>query len=336
MTLPGGFPAAEFAQRTARAQALMARESLAALLLTNEPDLRYFSGFLTRFWESPTRPWFLIVPASGDPVAVIPSIGRELMARTWLRDIRTWRAPDPVDDGVGLLADTLRELAGPGGRIGVPMGPGTHLRMPLQSWRALRLQAAGLRFDDDAGIVRDLRMVKSEPEIGRIRTPGMFDLRWKKPDPLVPRRWRLEVAGRIAAPFLGAYAASKHALEAVSDSLRRELMLYGVDVIVIEPGSVATPIWDKAESADYTPYFRTDYKDSVSRLRAHALKEGRAGFPPERVAASVLRALVAPKPPTRIPVVPGRLKNWLLPRLLPDRALDALIAKGLGLRRPER
>ena len=144
------------------------------------------------------------------------------------------------------------------------------------------------------------------------------------------------VAGRIAAPFLGAYAASKHALEAVSDSLRRELILYGVDVIVIEPGSVATPIWDKAESADYTPYFRTDYKDSVSRLRAHALKEGRAGFPPERVAASVLRALVAPKPPTRIPVVPGRLKNWLLPRLLPDRALDALIAKGLGLRRPER
>ena len=144
------------------------------------------------------------------------------------------------------------------------------------------------------------------------------------------------VAGRIAAPFLGAYAASKHALEAVSDSLRRELMLYGVDVIVIEPGSVATPIWDKAENADYTPYLRTDYKDSVSRLRAHALKEGRAGFPPERVAASVLRALVAPKPPTRIPVVPGRLKNWLLPRLLPDRALDALIAKGLGLRRPER
>ena len=144
------------------------------------------------------------------------------------------------------------------------------------------------------------------------------------------------VAGRIAAPFLGAYAASKHALEAVSDSLRRELMLYGVDVIVIEPGSVATPIWDKAENADYTPYFRTEYKDSVSRLRAHALKEGRAGFPPERVAASVLRALVAPKPPTRIPVVPGRLKNWLLPRLLPDRALDALIAKGLGLRRPER
>ena len=143
------------------------------------------------------------------------------------------------------------------------------------------------------------------------------------------------VAGRIAAPFLGAYAASKHALEAVSDSLRRELLLYGVDVIVIEPGSVATPIWDKAESADYTPYFGTDYKDSVTRLRARALKEGRAGFPPERIAASVLRALVAPKPPTRIPVVPGRFQNWIMPRLLPDRTLDRLIGKMLGLIRAD-
>ncbi|MCB1539654.1 MAG: SDR family oxidoreductase [Rhodoblastus sp.] len=143
------------------------------------------------------------------------------------------------------------------------------------------------------------------------------------------------VAGRIAAPFLGAYAASKHALEAVSDSLRRELLLYGVDVIVIEPGSVATPIWDKAESADYTPYFKTDYKDSVMRLRTRALKEGRAGFPPDRVAASVLRALVAPKPPTRIPVVPGRFQNWIMPRLMPDRTLDRLIGKMFGLARAD-
>lgn len=140
------------------------------------------------------------------------------------------------------------------------------------------------------------------------------------------------VAGRIAMPFTGAYAASKHALEAISDSLRRELMLYGIDVIVIEPGPIATPIWDKAEAEDYTPYFKSDYREQVKRLRSHMLKRGREGFPPERVAASVLRALVAPKPPTRIPVVPARFRNWLLPRLLSDRALDAMIAKGLGLR----
>ncbi|HMN73584.1 MAG TPA: SDR family oxidoreductase [Rhodoblastus sp.] len=138
-------------------------------------------------------------------------------------------------------------------------------------------------------------------------------------------------AGRLAMPFTGAYAASKHALEAVSDSLRRELMLYGIDVVVIEPGPIATPIWDKAEAQDYTPYFKTDYRDAAARLRAYMLKRGRAGYPPERVAASVLRALVAPKPPARIPIVPGPVMNWIVPRLLPDRVLDRMVGKRLGL-----
>ncbi|MFT4096449.1 MAG: SDR family oxidoreductase [Rhodoblastus sp.] len=143
-------------------------------------------------------------------------------------------------------------------------------------------------------------------------------------------------AGRLAMPFTGAYAASKHALEAISDALRRELMLYGIDVIVIEPGPIATPIWDKAEAQDYSAYFKTDYQSAVARLRAYMLKRGRAGYPPERVAASVLRALVAPKPPARIPIVPGPLMNWIVPRFLPDRALDRMIAGRLGLRRSEK
>ena len=105
--IPRGFPEAEFRARTARAQAAMAVADLSALLLTTEADLRYFSGFLTRFWESPTRPWFLVVPAQGDPVAVIPSIGAALMADTWIREISTWRSPDYEDDGVTLLARTL-------------------------------------------------------------------------------------------------------------------------------------------------------------------------------------------------------------------------------------
>ena len=95
---------------------------LAALLLTSEPDVRYFTGFLTRFWESPTRPWFLVLPATGAPVAVIPAIGADLMGQSWITDIRSWDAPDYADDGVGLLAETLVELVPPGGRIGVPMG----------------------------------------------------------------------------------------------------------------------------------------------------------------------------------------------------------------------
>ena len=75
------FEVSEYRARVARAQALMAEADLAALLLTTEPEVRYFSGYLTRFWESPSRPWFLVVPAGGDPVAVIPEIGAPLMVR---------------------------------------------------------------------------------------------------------------------------------------------------------------------------------------------------------------------------------------------------------------
>ena len=165
---PRGFPEAEFRGRLARAQARMAKAGLAALLLTTEPEVRYFTGFLTRFWESPTRPWFLVVPASGDPVAVIPAIGAPLMARTWISDIRTWRAPDLRDDGVSLLAATLRELA-PSGEIGLPMGHETHLRMPLADYARLETALSPLRLRDDAGILRGLRMVKSKAEIAKIR-----------------------------------------------------------------------------------------------------------------------------------------------------------------------
>ena len=112
-----GFDRTEYRARTQRAQRRMAELAVDALLLTTEPEVRYFSGFLTRFWESPTRPWFLVVPAQGDPVAVIPSIGAALMGRTWIKDIRTWSAPDLSDDGVSLLADTLREVVADKGSL---------------------------------------------------------------------------------------------------------------------------------------------------------------------------------------------------------------------------
>ena len=161
-----GFPTAEYAARVARAQALMAGHDIGALLLTTEPEVRYFTGYLTRFWESPTRPWFLIVPASGDPVAVIPSIGAALMAQTWISDIRTWASPDLDDDGIGLLTRTLQEIA-PDGRIGLPDGHETHVRMPL---RDLHLLGDAVSLTSDQGIMRQLRMVKSEAEIAKVTT----------------------------------------------------------------------------------------------------------------------------------------------------------------------
>ncbi|RKF15073.1 aminopeptidase P family protein [Roseovarius spongiae] len=159
-----GFARAEYEARVAAAQARMDATGLAAILLTTEADLRYFSGFLTRFWESPSRPWFLVLPVSGAPRAVIPSIGAALMAKTWIDDIRTWPAPAPQDDGISLLAEALRETGGP---VGLPMGRESHLRMPLDDFALLK-EASGLHFTDDRGIVRDLRAIKSEAEIAKI------------------------------------------------------------------------------------------------------------------------------------------------------------------------
>ena len=140
------FPKSEFVRRVSALQAGMEREGCAALLLTSPADIFYVTGFLTRFWESPARPWFVVIPRDGTPVAVIPSIGAALMARTWIDDIRCWDAPDPKDDGVSLLADALTQMA-PGGRVGVPMGLETSLRMPLADYAAL-VETTGLEFAD--------------------------------------------------------------------------------------------------------------------------------------------------------------------------------------------
>jgi NAD(P)-dependent dehydrogenase (short-subunit alcohol dehydrogenase family) len=141
------------------------------------------------------------------------------------------------------------------------------------------------------------------------------------------------VAGRIAAPFLGDYAMSKHALEAFSDSLRRELMIYGIDVIVIGPGSIATPIWDKAEATDDSVYADTDYGPALKRFKAAFVKRGRQGLPVERLGEAIHLALTAPNPRARYVVLRNRFVNWTLPLLLPKRVLDRVIARALGLTR---
>lgn len=166
---PRGFPDAEYKERLARAQAKMAKAGLSALLLSTEAEVRYFTGYLTRFWESPSRPWFLVVPAARDPIAVIPSIGAALMGQTWISDIRTWSAPDLLDDGVSLLADALAEIVGMNGRIGVPSGHESHLRMPLTDYARLKAALPDQDLCDDAGIMRALRLIKSPAEIAKIR-----------------------------------------------------------------------------------------------------------------------------------------------------------------------
>ena len=159
-----GFNIDQFEKRTLKAQQLMQQYGLDALLLTTETSVRYFTGFLTRFWESPTRPWYLIIPPQGKPIAVIPSIGQALMDKTWVEDIRTWPSPDLKDDGISLLSDTLEEVA-KNKNIGIPSGTETCVRMPQTDLKKL---SQNVELTSDFDIVQKLRMTKSNEEIDKI------------------------------------------------------------------------------------------------------------------------------------------------------------------------
>ena len=140
------------------------------------------------------------------------------------------------------------------------------------------------------------------------------------------------VGGKVGFPYIGPYIASKHALEGFSESLRRELLLYGIDVIIVGPGSVAMPIWDKAEEFDTTPYDDSDYRDSYRKFQKLFVEQGkREGLAPEAVGAVVARALTAKRPKTRYAVVPNPIQNWFLPRWLPVRMVDRTVGKLIGL-----
>jgi NAD(P)-dependent dehydrogenase (short-subunit alcohol dehydrogenase family) len=141
------------------------------------------------------------------------------------------------------------------------------------------------------------------------------------------------VAGKLAAPFLAPYVASKHAVEGLSQSLRRELLLYGIDVIVIGPGAVATPIWDKTQELDVDRFADTEYAAPLKKFLSTFVESGRKGLPPEDIGALVHHALTTARPRTRYAILGNPLTRWLVPRLLPDRALDRALGKQLGLLR---
>jgi NAD(P)-dependent dehydrogenase (short-subunit alcohol dehydrogenase family) len=140
------------------------------------------------------------------------------------------------------------------------------------------------------------------------------------------------VGGRNANPFTGPYNASKFALEGLSESLRRELMIFGIDVIVVAPGAVATPIWAKAEQIDTSRYANTMYAGALDRVKSYMLELGRKGFPPEKIGETVYRALSAKKPKARYTVTPDVMQNIMV-NTLPKRIVDRNVAGRLGLTR---
>jgi NAD(P)-dependent dehydrogenase (short-subunit alcohol dehydrogenase family) len=139
------------------------------------------------------------------------------------------------------------------------------------------------------------------------------------------------VAAATAMPFLGAYSASKAALEAMSASLRRELRMRGIDVVIVQPGGIRTPIWRKAGAADSSALAGTPYAAPAAEFRSVALAAGEGGLAAEKVGALVARILLdARRPRTRYLITPHPVTERLM-RLLPPRLLDRLIARRLGL-----
>jgi NAD(P)-dependent dehydrogenase (short-subunit alcohol dehydrogenase family) len=142
------------------------------------------------------------------------------------------------------------------------------------------------------------------------------------------------VGGRIASPFLGAYTATKHANEAMTDTLRRELAIYGIDAIAIGPGSVRTPIWDKAEKDNAEgPYADSDWGASLKKFEQAMFKGGQTGLPPEKIAAVIETALSARKPKARYAPVPDKLTNFTIATRLPKRVLDNIFISRFGLKK---
>ena len=140
------------------------------------------------------------------------------------------------------------------------------------------------------------------------------------------------ISGKRSYPFVAPYTSSKHALEGFNDALRRELLLHEIDVVLLEPGPIKTPIWDKVPDIEDNPFLNTEYENSLRKFNKGYLKAIEAdGYPPSIIGEKVVEIMQTNKPKTRYVITPKIFKNYYIPGFLPDRLVDKLIGKMLGL-----
>ncbi len=228
---------------------------------------------------------------------------------------------DVTDDAsVASAADTVAKAVGDAGLAGLVNNAGISIPGPLEF-----LPIADLRRQLEVNVIGQIAVTQAFLPLlrkgrGRIVNIG-------------------SISGKLATPFIGAYCASKFAMEALTDSLRMELRPWGISVSIVEPGSIATPIWEKAQAAadeilKKLPQQAHDFYDpAIAAVRRAADKTARAGIPPYAVAKAVAHALTAKRPKTRYLVGRDAQLQATLAKVVPDRMRDWLVVRELGLPR---
>ena len=165
-----GFPPDEFEARWDRLRSTMTEARLDAILVSTEANFHYISGFTSQTWVSPTRPRYLILPRNAAPIAIVPTSNAQgIVATTPIRDVRSWQAPNPGDDGISLVTATLREVTASYGAIGTELGPESRLGFPAGDFLRLIEAIRPTEIKDASRLIQRLRMIKSPREVAKIR-----------------------------------------------------------------------------------------------------------------------------------------------------------------------
>ena len=293
MTIPQrGFAQSEFEARTQRAQRMMRDLEIDAMLLTTEPNVRYFTGFFTQFWLSPTRPWFLLIPLEGKPIAVIPTIGVVGMLDTWIDDVRSWSSPQPGDDGISLLTNTIQELPKRFGRLGVSLGAESYLRMPAEDFEILRRNLATTEFVDCSRLLLELCSIKSTAEVEKIKyvcelTSDSFNAlpefaRAGDSEREIVQAMRMDLLKRGAdnTPFMVSASGSDGYYNIIMGPTDR--ILQNGDLLIIDTGTIFDGYY-----CDFDRNFAFGHaSDKAKRAYETAFKSTDAGFKVARAGAT--------------------------------------------------
>ena len=161
------FPKEEFANRISKIQENLAKENIEAIIITSPSNFRYFSGLDSNFWESPTRPWFLVISQKNPIKAIVPSIGITAIEKTLIKDIEVWQSPNPNDEGVTILKKTIKSFP-KNSNIGFELANETHLRMNILDFINIREELSDYNFVDASKVIWNLRKIKSKIEIENI------------------------------------------------------------------------------------------------------------------------------------------------------------------------